>query len=81
MFIYFPIRLLDNNFIQVIRSDGFFGRLSNLQRLYVKANQIKNIEPYAFEGAVKLQELYLDNNMLTVIQNKVFSGLLSLKKL
>ncbi|XP_063707952.1 protein slit [Culicoides brevitarsis] len=73
--------LIDNNLIQAIQSDGFFGRLPNLLRMFAKNNMIKNIEQFAFEGAVKLQELYLDNNLLTVIQNKIFSGLHSLKKL
>uniref|UniRef100_A0A336M078 CSON009074 protein n=1 Tax=Culicoides sonorensis TaxID=179676 RepID=A0A336M078_CULSO len=63
--------LFEENLISVLHSDGFFGRLPNLQRLYLKNNLIKDIEPFAFEGAAKLEELYLDINKLSVIKNNM----------
>lgn len=54
MFFY---RLLHDNELGRIRSDGLFGRLPNLIKLDLRRNQITGIEENAFEGASRITEL------------------------
>lgn len=53
----FSFRLLNNNEIGRIKSDGLFGRLPNLQKLDLRRNHITGIEQNAFEGCARLSEL------------------------
>lgn len=56
---YYQLRLLADNDIQVIKSDGSIGRLPHLHKLDFQRNVITKIEENAFEGATKLHELYV----------------------
>lgn len=80
-FFFFQLRLLNDNELGRIKSDGLFGRLSNLVRLDLRRNQITGIEPNAFEGASKIQDLLISENKITEIHNKMFLGLHNLKSL
>lgn len=74
-------RLLNNNELTRIKSDGLFGRLPNLVKLDLRRNQINGIEQNAFEGASKIYDLLLAENKIDKIHNKMFLGLHSLKAL
>lgn len=74
-------RLLNDNELGRIKSDGLFGRLPNLVKLDLRRNQITGIEPNAFEGALKIQDLLISENKITEIHNKMFLGLHNLKSL
>lgn len=74
-------RLLNGNNIRFIRSDGLFGRLSNLIKIDLCRNSISEIEPNAFEGAMKVAEIALCANQIHEIHNKMFTGLYNLKSL
>lgn len=52
-------RLLGDNEITIIKSDGLIGRLPNLHKLDLKRNSVVKIEENAFEGSSKLHELYV----------------------
>lgn len=52
-------RLLHDNDLGRIKSDGLFGRLPNLIKLDLRRNQITGIEENSFEGASKISELYV----------------------
>lgn len=73
--------LLNDNQLGRIRSDGLFGRLPDLLKLDLRRNQITGIEPNAFEGASKIQDLLLAENKISEIHNKMFLGLHHLKTL
>uniref|UniRef100_A0A182MDH5 Protein slit n=1 Tax=Anopheles culicifacies TaxID=139723 RepID=A0A182MDH5_9DIPT len=73
--------LLNDNELNRIKSDGLFGRLPNLAKLDLRRNQISGIEPNAFEGATRIQELFLSENKITEVHNKMFLGLHQLKTL
>ncbi|XP_055904656.1 protein slit isoform X2 [Eupeodes corollae] len=73
--------LLNDNELGRIKSDGLFGRLPNLVKLDLKRNQITGIEPNAFEGASKIQDLQLGENKIKEVHNKMFLGLHYLKTL
>jgi slit protein 2 len=64
-----------------IKSDGLFGRLPNLVKLDLRRNQIAAIEPRAFDGASKIQEMLISENKMTEVHNKMFMGLHNLKTL
>lgn len=72
-------RLLNDNELGRIKSDGLFGRLPNLVKLDLRRNQISGIEQNAFEGASKIQELLISENKLAEVHNKMFLGLHNLK--
>lgn len=55
----FIFRLLHDNELGRIKSDGLFGRLPNLIKLDLRRNQITGIEENAFEGAIRITELYV----------------------
>lgn len=74
-------RLLNDNELGRIKSDGLFGRLPNLVKLDLRRNQITGIEQNAFEGASKIQDLLLSENKIAEIHNKMFLGLHNLKSL
>ncbi|XP_061503108.1 protein slit isoform X1 [Anopheles gambiae] len=73
--------LLNDNELNRIKSDGLFGRLPNLAKLDLRRNQISGIEPNAFEGATRIQELFLSENKIAEVHNKMFLGLHQLKTL
>jgi slit protein 2 len=73
--------LLNDNQLGRIKSDGLFGRLPNLIKLDIRRNQITGIEPQAFDGASKIQELLISENKISEITNKMFLGLHNLKTL
>ncbi|XP_055314702.1 protein slit isoform X2 [Sitodiplosis mosellana] len=73
--------LLNDNELGRIKSDGLFGRLPNLVKLDLRRNQITGIEPNAFEGASKIQDMLISENKITEIHNKMFLGLHNLKSL
>lgn len=73
--------LLNDNEIGVIKSDGLFGRLLNLQKLDLRRNRLTGIEENAFEGASLLTELLLSENKIKNVHNKMFVGLTNLKTL
>ncbi|XP_039440093.1 protein slit isoform X3 [Culex pipiens pallens] len=73
--------LLNDNELNRIRSDGLFGRLPNLVKLDLRRNQISAVEPNAFEGATKIQELFISENKIPEVHNKMFLGLHQLKTL
>lgn len=50
-------RLLQDNELTKVKSDGLFGRLPNLIKLDLRRNQITGIEENSFEGASKISEL------------------------
>lgn len=75
----FSSRLLNDNELGRIKSDGLFGRLPNLVKLDLRRNQISGIEQNAFEGASKIQELLISENKLAEVHNKMFLGLHNLK--
>lgn len=77
----FSFRLLNDNELGRIKSDGLFGRLPNLVKLDLRRNQITGIEPNAFEGASKIQDMLISENKITEIHNKMFLGLHNLKSL
>lgn len=52
-------RLLHDNELGRIKSDGLFGRLPNLVKLDMRRNQITGIEENSFEGATQIVELYV----------------------
>lgn len=74
-------RLLHDNDLGKIKSDGLFGRLPNLVKLDLRRNQITGIEKNAFEGAIMVSDLLLSENKLLEIHNKMFFGLHNLKLL
>lgn len=74
-------RLLNDNELGRIKSDGLFGRLPHLIKLDLRRNQINAIEANAFEGALKIQDLQLSENKIKEISNKMFLGLHQLKSL
>lgn len=78
-FIY--LRLLNDNDLLRITSDGLFGRLPHLIKLDLRRNQIISIETNAFEGASRIQDLQLAENKIKEISNKMFLGLHQLKTL
>lgn len=53
----FLIRLMNDNEIKRVKSDGLFGRLPNLIKLDLRRNKITSIESNAFEGCLNLNEL------------------------
>lgn len=57
IFLFHKQRLMNDNEIGKIKSDGLFGRLPHLQKLEMKRNIISSVEANAFEGAIKLYEL------------------------
>ncbi|XP_062136572.1 protein slit isoform X1 [Drosophila sulfurigaster albostrigata] len=73
--------LLNDNELGRINSDGLFGRLPHLVKLELKRNQLTGIEPNAFEGASRIQDLQLGENKIKEISNKMFLGLHQLKTL
>ncbi|XP_037915556.1 protein slit isoform X1 [Hermetia illucens] len=73
--------LLNDNELGRIKSDGLFGRLPNLIKLDLRRNHITGIEPNAFEGASKIQDLLLSENKIQEVHNKMFLGLHHLKSL
>jgi slit 2 len=73
--------LLNDNQLGRIKSDGLFGRLPNLVKLDLRRNQISGIEPQAFDGALKIQEMLISENKMTEVHNKMFMGLHNLKTL
>ncbi|CAO1438147.1 unnamed protein product, partial [Diamesa tonsa] len=73
--------LLNDNELGRIKSDGLFGRLPNLVKLDLRRNQITGIEPQAFDGASKIQEMLISENKMTEVHNKMFLGLHNLKTL
>ncbi|XP_070490339.1 protein slit isoform X1 [Chironomus tepperi] len=73
--------LLNDNQLGRIKSDGLFGRLPNLVKLDLRRNQITGIEPRAFEGAFKIQEMLISENKMSEVHNKMFFGLHNLKTL
>jgi slit protein 2 len=73
--------LLNDNQLGRIKSDGLFGRLPNLVKLDLRRNQITGIEPQAFDGALKIQEMLMSENKMTEVHNKMFMGLHNLKTL
>lgn len=78
---YFNYSLLNDNQLGRIKSDGLFGRLPNLVKLDLRRNQITGIEPQAFDGALKIQEMLMSENKMTEVHNKMFMGLHNLKTL
>ncbi|XP_022254906.1 uncharacterized protein LOC106470582 [Limulus polyphemus] len=50
-----------------------------LQRLYFASNNLKTIEPTAFDEFPELEELYLNDNVLGELHQDVFSNLAKLK--
>lgn len=74
-------RLLNDNELGKIKSDGLFGRLPNLVKLDLRRNHITGIEPQAFDGASKIQEMFISENKLSEVHNKMFMGLHNLKTL
>ncbi|RNA38415.1 Slit 2 [Brachionus plicatilis] len=74
------LHLQDNN-LRVIKSNGAFKKLKNLQRLDLRNNKIYLIEENAFQGADQLSELFLNENFLSNISPNMFSGLQNLKTL
>lgn len=79
--INYLFRLLNDNELTRIKSDGLFGRLPNLVKLDLRRNKINSIEQNAFEGASKINDLLLAENKLDKIHNKMFLGLHNLKML
>jgi slit 2 len=81
--IFYPLNysLLNDNQLGRIKSDGLFGRLPNLVKLDLRRNQITGIEPQAFDGALKIQEMLMSENKMTEVHNKMFMGLHNLKTL
>lgn len=75
------LRLLNDNDLLRITSDGLFGRLPHLIKLDLRRNQIISIETNAFEGASRIQDLQLAENKINEISNKMFLGLHQLKTL
>lgn len=73
--------MLNDNQLGRIKSDGLFGRLPNLVKLDLRRNQITGIEPRAFDGAFKIQEMLISENKMTEVHNKMFLGLHNLKTL
>lgn len=73
--------MLNDNQLGRIKSDGLFGRLPNLVKLDLRRNQISGIEPQAFDGALKIQEMLISENKMTEVHNKMFMGLHNLKTL
>ncbi|XP_017468504.1 PREDICTED: protein slit isoform X2 [Rhagoletis zephyria] len=73
--------LLSDNELGRIKSDGLFGRLPHLVKLDLRRNHITGIEPNAFEGANRIQELVMAENKIREISNKMFLGLHQLKTL
>lgn len=73
--------MLNDNELGRINSDGLFGRLPHLVKLELKRNQLTGIEPNAFEGASRIQDLQLGENKIKEISNKMFLGLHQLKTL
>lgn len=57
IFLILYYRLLNDNEIEKIKSDGLFGRLPNLIKLDLRRNQIMGIEENSFEGALYISEL------------------------
>jgi slit 2 len=55
--------------------------LPNLVKLDLRRNQITGIEPQAFDGALKIQEMLISENKMTEVHNKMFMGLHNLKTL
>lgn len=80
-YLSFFYRLLNDNELTRIKSDGLFGRLPNLVKLDLRRNQVNNIEPNAFEGASKMYEMILSENKIKEVSNKMFLGLHHLKSL
>lgn len=78
---HFNYSLLNDNQLGRIKSDGLFGRLPNLVKLDLRRNQITGIEPQAFDGALKIQEMLISENKMTEVHNKMFMGLHNLKTL
>ena len=72
---------MNDNELGRIKSDGLFGRLPHLVKLDLRRNHITGIEPNAFEGANRIQELVLAENKIREISNKMFLGLHQLKTL
>lgn len=58
-------RLLHDNELGRIKSDGLFGRLPNLIKLDLRRNQITGIDQNSFEGASRIFELY-DNCIIII---------------
>lgn len=83
IFFFLPLNysLLNDNQLGRIKSDGLFGRLPNLVKLDLRRNQISGIEPQAFDGALKIQEMLMSENKMTEVHNKMFMGLHNLKTL
>lgn len=78
---FHDFRLLNDNRLGSIKSDGLMGRLPALTRLDLRRAGIKTIEENTFEGASKLQELLLDDNAIASVSNKMFLGLHNLRVL
>ena len=74
-------RVLKDNELDRIDSDGLFGRLPHLLKLDLRNNHIAKIEPNAFDGASQIQDLQLAENKIKEISNKMFLGLHQLKSL
>lgn len=47
----------------------------------MRRNQITGIEPRAFDGALKIQEMLISENKMSEVHNKMFLGLHNLKTL
>ncbi|XP_076055797.1 remoulade isoform X2 [Oratosquilla oratoria] len=71
---------LSNNAITRLPARAF-QRLHDLEKLDLKDNKIRVIQPGAFANLTSLKKLDLSNNLLTVLNASHFHGLTSLTKL
>lgn len=66
--------------LKVIELDAFTGA-SNLEKLYLKGNELSELKVGVFDALVQLQVLWLHNNHLTIIPENIFDKNQKLKTL
>lgn len=72
---------LNDNVIVKLKNNGLFSKLTNLNKIDLRNNQIVEIEDGAFRGATQLTDLLLTENKLKEVRPKMFGGLKILKTL
>ncbi|CAG2182757.1 unnamed protein product, partial [Oppiella nova] len=67
--------ILNNNRIKRIANSGIFKKLSILQELDLRNNEITDIEDDSFSGAHSLADLLITENKLNQIRPEMLAGL------
>uniref|UniRef100_A0AAY4EM14 Slit homolog 3 (Drosophila) n=1 Tax=Denticeps clupeoides TaxID=299321 RepID=A0AAY4EM14_9TELE len=74
------LRLNDNE-ISILETTGTFKKLTNLKKINLSNNKLRDIREGAFEGAGGVMELLLTGNKLQALHGRMFKGLTGLKTL